>query len=82
MNVSRFKKNVFDHETDSNWKMTLKVLEFLPMCHHYIVVPENHKIVDDRPNVTLLKFKAIISKYAKLFHIIIFNISAYCYFSG
>ena len=56
MNVSRFKKNVFDHETDSNWKMTLKVLDFLPMCHHYIVVPENHRIVDDRPNVTLLKY--------------------------
>ena len=56
MNVSRFKKNVFDHETDSNWKMTLKVLDFLPMCHHFIVVPENHRIVDDRPNVTLLKY--------------------------
>ncbi len=56
MNVSRFKKNVFDHETDSNWKMTLKTLEFLPMCHHYIVVPENNNIVDDRPNVTLLKY--------------------------
>ena len=52
----RFEKNVFKHTVDSNYKCVEKTIEFLPMCHHYVVVPENNIIEDNRMNVTLLKY--------------------------
>jgi len=48
---------VFQHEFDSNYKVLDKTITFLPKCHHYVVVPEKHKIPDDRENVTLIPFK-------------------------
>ena len=48
---------VFQHEFDSNYKVLDKTITFLPKCHHYVVVPEKHKIPDDRENVTLVPFK-------------------------
>ena len=46
----RWKGNRFQPELDSNWKVMEDTIEFLPMCHHYILVPgrfkpgNNHKI--------------------------------------
>ena len=31
-------------ETDSNWKVLMDTVEFLPMCHHYILIPERSTI--------------------------------------
>jgi hypothetical protein len=52
----KFKGSVYQHNSDSNYKVVEKTIKFLPMCHHYLVVPENHTIQDTRPNVTLLKY--------------------------
>ena len=48
-------------ETDSNWKVLMDTVEFLPMCHHYILIPERSTIHDGDPlygmdNVTLIPF--------------------------
>ena len=51
----RFDRNVFKHSSDSNYKVVEKTIKHLPMCHHYVVVPENHVIEDNRSNVTLIK---------------------------
>ena len=46
----RWKGNRFQPELDSNWKVMEDTIEFLPLCHHYILVPgkfksgNNHKI--------------------------------------
>ena len=68
----KFKGNVYKHGSDSNYKVVEKTIKFLPMCHHYVVVPENHTIDDTRLNVTLLKYP-----YPKnpLFHVFSKNIS-------
>ena len=52
----KFKGNVYQHTSDSNYKVVEKTIEFLPTCHHYVVVPENNTIKDTRLNVTLLKY--------------------------
>ena len=46
----------FQSEFDSNYKVVEKTISFLPMCHHYIVMPEKHDVVDNRKNVTLLHY--------------------------
>ena len=56
LSAVRFDRNVFKHSSDSNYKVVEKTIKHLPMCHHYVVVPENHIIEDNRPNVTLLKY--------------------------
>ena len=33
-----------------------KTVNWLPMCHHYILVPPHNTIPNDRPNVTLIPF--------------------------
>ncbi len=52
----KFEGNVYKHNSDSNYKVVEKTIKFLPMCHHYVVVPQNHQIKDIRLNVTLLKY--------------------------
>ena len=52
----KFKGNSYKHNSDSNYKVVEKTIKFLPMCHHYVVTPENHTIDDTRLNVTLLKY--------------------------
>lgn len=56
MSPVKFDGNVFNHEGDSNYKVMEMTISYLPDCHHYILVPENNKIVDTRKNVTLLPF--------------------------
>ena len=46
----------FQSEFDSNYKVVEKTISFLPMCHHYIVMPEKHDVLDNRKNVTLLHY--------------------------
>ena len=49
----RWKGNRFQPEMDSNWKVMEDTIEFLPMCHHYILVPgkfkqgNNHKMFNN-----------------------------------
>ena len=57
----RFSGNKAVLETDSNWKVLMDTVHFLPMCHHYILIPENSTITDGDPlyrmdNVTLIPF--------------------------
>ena len=52
----KFKANVYQHNSDSNFKVVEKTIKFLPMCHHYLVVPSVHTIKDIRENVTLLTY--------------------------
>jgi len=47
---------MFIHESDSNYKVMEKTIGWLPECHHYVLVPEKHRILDDRSNVTLIKY--------------------------
>ena len=56
LSTVKFKGNLYKHNSDSNYKVVEKTIKFLPMCHHYVVVPENHTIDDTRLNVTLLKY--------------------------
>ncbi len=48
-------------ETDSNWKVLRDTVDFLPMCHHYILIPESSTITSgdslySMDNVTLIPF--------------------------
>ena len=57
----KFKGKIAQLETDSNWKVLTDTVNFLPMCHHYILIPENSTITDGDPlyrmdNVTLIPF--------------------------
>lgn len=51
----RWNNDLFLHEVDSNFKVVEKTIEFLPNCHHYILVPLNHTI-PQKPNVTFIRF--------------------------
>ena len=39
----RWKGNSFEPELESNWKVRHDTIDFLPMCHHYILVPGRFK---------------------------------------
>ena len=52
----RWKSSRFIHELDANYKVMDKTVNWLPMCHHYILVPPYNSIPNDRENVTLIKF--------------------------
>lgn len=56
MSPVRFDGNVFNHEADSNYKVMEKTISWLSECHHYVLVPMNHTIPDNRSNVTLIKY--------------------------
>ena len=44
MSPVRWSGPKFLHETCSNYKVLDKTVKWLPMCHHYILVPENNNI--------------------------------------
>ena len=51
----------FNCERCSNWKVMMDTVNYLPMCHHYITVPENNTLRDDdeifhRENITIIPF--------------------------
>lgn len=52
----RWDKNLFLADVDSNFKVVLKTIEFLPECHHYILMPEKHNFVNNSSNITLLTY--------------------------
>jgi len=56
MSPVRWRGPKYEHNKCSNYKVLNKTVEWLPMCHHFILAPENHEIPDDRDNVTLIPF--------------------------
>ncbi len=51
-----WESNIFRPERDSNFQVTMKVVDWFPQCHHYIIVPEKSTINITKTNVTLLKY--------------------------
>lgn len=51
----RWNAQKYLHHLDSNFKCLTRIIDWLPMCHHYVLVPQNHEIPNDRPNVTWVK---------------------------
>lgn len=56
MSPVRWRGPHYEHDKCSNYKVLDKTIQWLPMCHHYMLVPKNHSIPDDRDNVTLIPF--------------------------
>ena len=57
----RWKGKTFEFHKDSNWKVLWDTVLMLPMCHHYILIPENNSMDDGHEaykmdNVTLIPF--------------------------
>jgi hypothetical protein len=52
----RWSAKKYIHQTDSNYQVMEKTIKWLPMCHHYVLVPKNNTIPNNRPNVTLVPF--------------------------
>tara|TARA_B100000902_G_scaffold278617_1_gene264513 strand:+ start:273 stop:1649 length:1377 start_codon:yes stop_codon:yes gene_type:complete len=44
------------HQMDSNYKVMVKTIKWLPMCHHYVLVPPNNTIPHLGDNVTKIPF--------------------------
>lgn len=51
-----WKDNVFISHRDSNFQTTMKIINWLPNCHHYLVVPPQSDIKITDTNITLLKY--------------------------
>ena len=56
MSPVRWRSKKFLHHADSNYKVMMKTIKFLPMCHHTILVPEHNEIPDLGDNVTKIPF--------------------------
>ena len=52
----RWSAKKYQHQSDSNYQVMEKTVRWLPMCHHYILVPKNNSIPDNRENVTFIPF--------------------------
>jgi len=52
----RWSAKKFQHQSDSNYQAVERTIRWLPMCHHYLLVPKNNTIRNDRENVTLVPF--------------------------
>ena len=52
----RWDSNLFRADIDSNFKVVLKTIEFLPECHHYILMPQKHNFVTNAKNITLIPY--------------------------
>lgn len=52
----KWDKNLFLTEFDSNFKVVKKTIDFLPYCHHYIMMPKKHDYKITQNNVTLLNY--------------------------
>ena len=58
---ARWNNDKYNVERCSNWKVLIDTLHFLPMCHHYILIPENNTLKDwddiySMKNVTMIPF--------------------------
>ena len=58
---SRWTNDRFDVERCSNWKVLMDTVGFFPMCHHYILIPENHSLaatdeIFNKDNLTMIPF--------------------------
>ena len=49
--------DTFDAMSDSNWKVCEKTINFLPDCHHYVLVPPKHNILLRQDNVTYIRYE-------------------------
>ena len=56
MSPVRWRSTKFMHQADSNYKVMMKTIKWLPMCHHYVLVPQNNTIPPMGDNVTLIPF--------------------------
>jgi hypothetical protein len=52
----RWSAKKYQHQSDSNYQVMEKTIRWLPMCHHYVLVPQNNSIPNNRENVTLVPF--------------------------
>jgi len=52
----RWDANLFRADIDSNFKVVLKTIEFLPECHHYILMPLRHNFKTTAKNITLISY--------------------------
>ena len=58
---ARWNNDKYNVERCSNWKVLIDTIHFLPMCHHYILIPENNTLKDwddiySMNNVTMIPF--------------------------
>ena len=56
MSPVRWRSTKFMHHADSNYKVMIKTIKWLPMCHHYVLVPPNNTIPHLGDNVTKISF--------------------------
>ncbi|MDP7368392.1 MAG: hypothetical protein QGH83_14175, partial [Candidatus Pacebacteria bacterium] len=57
----RWKGSKYEVERCSNWKVMMDTVNFLPMCHHYIMIPERNTLSSSdklysMENVTIIPF--------------------------
>ena len=57
----RWKGSKYEVERCSNWKVMMDTVNFLPMCHHYIMIPERNTLSSSdklysMDNVTIIPF--------------------------
>jgi hypothetical protein len=57
----RWKGSKYEVERCSNWKVMMDTVNFLPMCHHYIMIPERNTLTSSNElysmdNVTIIPF--------------------------
>ena len=58
MSPVRWRSTKFMHQADSNYKVMMKTIKWLPDCHHFVLVPQNNTIPPMGDNVTIIpKFK-------------------------
>ena len=51
----KWKGKTFMNAHDANWKVAAKTIDFLPECHHFVVVPLKHTI-KKQPNMTFIPY--------------------------
>ena len=56
MSPVRWRSTKFMHQADSNYKVMMKTIKWLPDCHHFVLVPKNNTIPPMGDNVTLIPF--------------------------
>lgn len=56
MSPSRWSGSLFLHQACANYKVLMKTVNWLANCHHFILVPNNHRIRNEDENVTLIRF--------------------------
>lgn len=51
----KWKGKMFLNNHDANWKVAKKTIDFLPQCHHFVIVPLQHTI-EPQSNVTFVEY--------------------------